>query len=61
MVIINLTKHSYLLTRIISDKGSAFVFQENKKVADVPGINLEHSTTKHAQTREDTHFIERSA
>ena len=50
-VIINLmTKHAYLPTTIISDRGSVFMSQVIKEVADVLGITLQHATTKHAQT-----------
>ena len=45
-----LTKHAYLPTTIISDKGSAFLSHVMKERADVPGITLEHSTTKHGLT-----------
>ena len=50
-VIINImTKHAYLRTTIISDKGSVFMSQVIKEVAEVLGITLQHATTKHAQT-----------
>ena len=50
-VLINImTKHAYLPTRIISDKGTAFMSQVIKEVAGVFGITLKHATTKHAQT-----------
>ena len=50
-VIINImTKHAYLPTTIISHKGSVFMSQVIKEVADVLGITLEHATTKHAKT-----------
>ena len=50
-VIINImTKHAYLRTTIISDKGSVFITQVIKEVAEVLGITLQHATTKHAQT-----------
>ena len=45
-----MTRHSYLPTRIISDKGSQFraeVIQEITKVLD---IEIRHAITKHAQT-----------
>ena len=45
-----ITKHAYLQTTIISDKGSAFISQVIKEVAEVLGITLQHATTKHAQT-----------
>ena len=50
-VIINImTKHAYLPTTIISDKGSAFTSQVIKEVTNALGITLKHATTKHAQT-----------
>ena len=50
-VIINIvTKHAYLPTTLISDKGTAFTSHEIKEVAGVLGITLKHATTKHAQT-----------
>ena len=50
-VIINImTKHASLPTTIISDKGSVFISQVIKEVAEVRGIYLQHATTKHAQT-----------
>ena len=50
-VIINImTKHAYLPTTFISDKGTAFISTVIKEVAGVLGITLKHATTKHAQT-----------
>ena len=50
-VIINImTKHAYLPTTLISDKGTAFTSHVIKDVAGVLGITLKHATTKHAQT-----------
>ena len=50
-VIINImTKHAYLPTTFISDKGTAFTSHVIKEVAGVLGITLKHATTKHAQT-----------
>ena len=50
-VIINImTKHTYLPTIIISDKGRAFTSHVIKETAGVLGITLKHATTKHAQT-----------
>ena len=52
-VIINImTKHTCLPTTIISDKGSVFMSQVIKEVAEVLGFTLQHATTKHAQTIE---------
>ena len=45
-----MTKHAYLSTLILTDKGSVFVSQVIHEVAETLGINLKHSTTKHAQT-----------
>ena len=50
-VIVNImTKHAYLPTTIISDKGSVFMSQKIEEVAEVLRITLYHATTKHAQT-----------
>ena len=50
-VIINImTRHAYLPTTLISDKGTAFTSHVIKEVAGVLGITLKHATTKHAQT-----------
>ena len=50
-VFINImTKHAYLPTTLISDKGTAFMSHVNKEVAGVLVITLKHATTKHAQT-----------
>ena len=50
-VIINImTKHAYLPTTIISDKGIAFTSHVIKEEDGVLGITLKHPTTKHAQT-----------
>ena len=49
-VLINImTKHAYLPTTLISDKGTAFMSQVIKEVTGVLGITLKHATTKHAQ------------
>ena len=45
-----MTKHAYLPTTLISDKGTAFTSSVVKEVAGVLGITLKHATTKHAQT-----------
>ena len=45
-----MTKHTYLPTTLISDKGTAFTSYVIKEVAGVLGITLKHGTTKHAQT-----------
>ena len=50
-LIINImTKHAYLPTTLITDKGTAFMSHVIKEVAGVLGITLKHATTKHAQT-----------
>ena len=50
-VIINImTKHAYLPTTLISDKGTAFTSHVIKEVAGILGITLKHATTKPAQT-----------
>ena len=50
-VLINImTKHAYLPTTFISDKGTAFTSNVIKEVAGVLGITPKHATTKHAQT-----------
>ena len=50
-VIINiLTKHAYLPTTLISEKGTAFTSHVIKEVAGVLGFTMKHATTKHAQT-----------
>ena len=45
-----MTKHAYLSTKLISDKGIAFTSHVIKEVAGVLGITLKHATTKHTQT-----------
>ena len=50
VVISIMTKHAYLPTTLISDKGTAFTSTVFKEVAGVLGITLKHATTKHAQT-----------
>ena len=50
-VLINImTKHAYLPTILISDKGTAFMSHVFKEVAGVLGITLKHATTKQAQS-----------
>ena len=49
-VLINImTEHAYLPTKLISDKGTAFMSHVIKEVAGVLDITLKHATTKHAQ------------
>ena len=45
-----MTRHAYLPTLIITDKGSVFVSEVIHEVAEILGIKLKHATTKHAQT-----------
>ena len=45
-----MTRHAYLPTLIITDKGSVFVSQVIHEVTEILGINLKHATTKHART-----------
>ena len=45
-----MTRHVYLSTLILTDKGSVFVSQVIHEVAEILGINLKHATTKCAQT-----------
>ena len=45
-----MTRHAYLPSLIITDKGSVFVSQVKHEVAEILGINLKYATTKHAQT-----------
>ena len=45
-----MTRHAYLPTLIITDKESVFFSQVIHEVAEILGLNLEHATTKHAQT-----------
>ena len=50
MIINNMTRHAYLATTLISDKGTAFMSHVIKEVAGSLGITLKHATKKHAQT-----------
>ena len=50
VVIKTMTKHAYIPTTLISDKGTAFTSHVIKEVASVLGITLKHATTKHSQT-----------
>ena len=50
-IIINImTKHAYLPTTLISDKGTAFMSPVNKEVAGVLGITLKYASTQQAAT-----------
>ena len=44
------TRHAFLPTLTITDKGSVFVSQVRREVGQVLGLNVKHATTKHAQT-----------
>ena len=50
VLIIIMTKHAYLPSTLISDKGTAFMSHVIKEKAGVLGITLKHASTKHAQT-----------
>ena len=43
-----MTKHAYLPTVLICDKGTAFMSHVTKEIAAVLGFTLEHTSTKHA-------------
>ena len=45
-----MTRHAYLPTLNITDRGSVSVSQVIHEEAEILGINLKHATTKHAQT-----------
>ena len=45
-----MTRHAYLPTLIITDKGSVFIYQVIHEEAEIWGIILKNATTKHAQT-----------
>ena len=45
-----ITRHCYLPTTIITDKGSQFISEAMKHTTAVLGIQLKHATTKHAKT-----------
>ena len=44
------TRHCFLPTTIITNKGSQFKSEVKKQTTEVLGIQLKHATTKHAQT-----------
>ena len=44
-----MTKHAYLPTTLISDKGKAFMSHVIKEVTGVLGATLKHASTKHVQ------------
>ena len=50
VVINTMTKHAYLPTTLISDKGTAFMSHVIKEKAGILGITPKRATTKHAQT-----------
>ena len=43
------TRHAYLLTTIISDKGSQFTAEAVQEITKILDIEIGHATTKHAQ------------
>ena len=45
-----MTKHTYLLTTLITDKGTAFTSRLVAEIAQILGIQMKCSTTKHPQT-----------
>ena len=54
-ILINImTKHAYLPTTLISDKGTAFISNVIKEVTGVLGITLKHATTQ--EHRSDSPF-----
>ena len=50
LIIDIMTRHVYLPTLIITEKGSVFLCKVIHEVAEILGINLKHATTKQAQT-----------
>ena len=50
VIIDTITKHSYLPTTLITDKGSAFTSTILAKITAILGITLKYATTKHPQT-----------
>ena len=50
VIIVIMTRQAYLPTLIITDKRGVFVSQVIHEVAEIWGINLKHTTTKHEQT-----------
>ena len=46
-----MTKHPYLPTTVITDKGSDFMSHAIKEVTGVLGTTLKHATSKQAQTK----------
>ena len=50
VLFIIMTKHAYLPTTLISDKGTALMSNVIKEMVCVLGITLKHATTNHAQT-----------
>ena len=45
-----LTRHAYLPSTIISDKGSQFTAEVVQEISKILDIEIRHATTKHAQT-----------
>ena len=45
-----ITRHCFLPTTIITDKGSQFISEAMQQATTALGIQMKHATTKHAQT-----------
>ena len=45
-----MTRHAYLPTTVITDKGTAFTSRLVEDVAKILGIQIKCATTKHPQT-----------
>ena len=45
-----MTKHTYLPTTLITDKGTAFTSKLAAEIAQIPGIQMKCATTMHPQT-----------
>ena len=45
-----MTKHTYLPTTLMTDKGSAFTSKLVAEIAQILGIQIRWATTKHSQT-----------
>ena len=50
VIIVIMTKHIYLSTTLITDKGSAFTSKLVSEIAQILGIQIRCATTKHPQT-----------
>ena len=45
-----MTRHAYLPTLILSDKGTQFRSEAVAEITQIPEIQITHASTKHAQT-----------